>query len=380
MSARRPIRLLLTCRDPNGAHQMLPLHAAAVARGGFEPMLLADGVALSMLRQAALPVREAAVPIVEKGDAARAEAALARAAQWLRDLAPDVVIAGLSGPAAGVDEAIVAAAAPRPTFVLQDFWGDVNLVLGTPAQAYFVLDESAKALTSRRAGAAAYATGMPKFEAYARLDPASLRRDTRRLLSADEATPILSFFGQPLWNTAGYREAVESFVRCAAGIEGALIVLRRHPCDESGEMERLGAAALRLGARCRLENEMQAEAVLAASDLSCSAFSSCCHDAIMLSRRSRSPLGLAAYYLPPPQMETFRSWTGLDHVPPVGSGVADLASTPAALSALMQACRNPQAREAAWRRAQSAVPPVEGASARILDLVVAGVSGTEQAA
>ena len=43
----------------------------------------------------------------------------------------------LSGPGAGLDEAILARADTPHSYALQDYWGEVSLILGRPAGTYF---------------------------------------------------------------------------------------------------------------------------------------------------------------------------------------------------------------------------------------------------
>jgi len=379
----RPIRLLITCRDPNGANQILQLAPTAMRRSDLSVALLADEIGLKLLRDAGLPVEPADVPVVARNDLTGRVAALQRAQSLLARYSPDAVLTCYSGPSAGVDEAMVAVASPATTFLLQDFWGDINSGFGRVPGTVFVLDEAADALTRRNHAVRTVVTGMPKFEAYAQLDIAEMRARTRRSLGIRAEKAVLGFFGQPLWHLDAYRAAVDEIMAAVGAYREATLLLRPHPRDETDSLDRLGRSIKAAGVPVHAvgrDKFGRIEDVLAACDIACSAYSSSCHDMIVMNRVAREPGGRALFYLPDPLRRIYREEVGHGAVPPVDAGLAIAARTEVELANAIAKALVPASREAAWRHIRASSPRVEGASDRILHHIVAAVGARARVA
>ena len=69
---------------------------------------------------------------------------------------------GLSTPFdGGIDEAVIALT-KTPTYLFQDFWGEINTFFGGKPDSVFVLDEYAKALNEKKYMVASHIVGSPK--------------------------------------------------------------------------------------------------------------------------------------------------------------------------------------------------------------------------
>lgn len=362
-------RLLLSARDPGAAENIAELARCALGGDTFEVCMVAAEPALTLLRAEGLPVEAAGLPdghgpseAADLLDSARAVAERVR---------PDAILCGLSGPGAGIDEALIAACRELPSYALQDFWGDVNWSLGRAADLYFVLDADAAALTRARHGVAACVSGMPKYAALSRLDHARLRTAARARYGVADREALVGLFGQPLWHAEAYAEAVAEVAAAAAGLAGARLCFRPHPKDSPEDRRRAAGIAAASGAAFTIDDGPSAIHLLAACDVACTAFSSCGLDAVMLNRASAAPLGGVVYYLPPALRSLCREFAGLDRMPTVHQGVALVADSREALAALLPTAIRPETRAALWRRAREVMPDPSGAAELILGRVAA---------
>ena len=370
MATGRIAKLLLSCRDVNGAHQIAPLVREARASRRYDVAVVADRPALDLLRANGVDAIEAAIRPVDGSDRAGRRAAEERAAAVLRETSPDALIAASSGPDGGVDEALVAVHGPASSFVLQDFWGDINETFDAQAGCYFVLDAEAAALTKKRTQARVIVSGMPKYADYAGLETTAMRDAARAALGAAENEIVVSFFGQPLFDTAGYSELIGALVRVIAKIETPVrLVLRAHPRDRSRGIEDARQLARSLNVDCAIDAATPVEPLLAASDAVVSAFSTCCYDAIVLARAAPRPIATAVYFLPDPVWRTYREVTRLDYVPAARGNVALLARTAEELRSAICAAGRPEPRAEIWQRARNTLPDPGDAARLILDSV-----------
>ena len=120
------LRVLLSARDPAAAQVAHNLCTEVASSSSIEVQLVASPPASNLLRAQGHSVTELQWPTDETKRAIERQVT-----GLLEQLSPQVIVAGASGPDAGIDEYLVKLAGQRPTYVVQDFWGDVNLVLGS---------------------------------------------------------------------------------------------------------------------------------------------------------------------------------------------------------------------------------------------------------
>ncbi|GAB5494715.1 MAG: hypothetical protein Phog2KO_49300 [Phototrophicaceae bacterium] len=187
---------------------------------GIETVLVASDIAYKMLVAEGEQVRQFfSTP----------DSLLERATQLISEIKPDIIIASHSSNGVGIDEALVACATV-PTFVFQDYWGEINLGLGVSATTYFVLDEDAKALTKARWGLDnTIVVGSPKHTMYQDIDIAELRESTRHRLGIDDNTTLIGFLGQSS-TLKGYQKTGNEFIKSLRKIDDdILLLIREHP-------------------------------------------------------------------------------------------------------------------------------------------------------
>jgi len=377
MSAPRP-RVLLSARDPGAAAHVAPLARALTADGRVEVRLVASDPALAALTAEAIAVEPFALPggrahVEPGGDPAELVRA---AAALLARHRPDAVVTGISSLGVGVDEALLAAAGDRPTFALQDYPGDANAIGGAYARCYLVRDEPAARLTESRFPVRALAIGSLRHAAYAALDVAALRADTRRRIGAHPDRTVVGFFGQPPeipGHEAAFGHLVAALRPRAAT---AQVLLREHP--KAGERRAAHLAAL-AGAGLAVHDasgDGPVEPWLAACDLVTTCYSHCTMDYAFLDGRSPEPLGSVLFLMTTPEARAYLlDYGGLEAPDGVAQGLGRMATAPAAVEALVaellaeparRAFHAASARLAAEHAPRAAVEPiVEAALGRV---------------
>lgn len=358
------MKLLISARDAGAAQHLTPVILAALADPGFSLAVCASGPALRYLQDAGFPVT--AVNTAGAGLLDSARALLARHR-------PDAILTGLSGPDAGIDEALLAVSGTTPTFALQDFWGDVNTGFGRPADTYLVLDEAAARITRRRTThSAATVVGSPAHAALGALRLPLLNRRYRDRQQARLGQPLLGLCSQPLWQCAGYRETLRDLLRA---VDAYAIVVRPHPRESAADRRRLRQVMRR---HCRVRwhfDKGPLWSFLAACDATVSVFSNTNHDRAQLNRRSRFKPAIPVYLLEQPGMRrVFRDWTGLETLPLSDVGAALEIRARARIAVLLNDRRPQGIRRRLQEHARRALPDPRGAPTRIL-AAIAGNHG-----
>jgi hypothetical protein len=370
-----PIRLLVSARDTGAAGHLAVVAAQASVREDLELALTAAPPALGAWQALDLPVEPFAAAPVEAADDPGVEALLAEARALVQRLRPDAILVGLSGPGAGLDEALLAVAGNIPTFVLQDYWGDLNTLLGPPRVTPLVMDDEAVVLTRRRHGVEAVAVGAPKYTPYVGLDMAALRESGRRRAGAGGRRMLVGFCGQPLWSYPGYRDTIEALGHVLSGqFPDALLVYRPHPKETRLELAAVASTLAGSAGTAAVTRSGDPEEFLAGCDVVCSAFSSCATDLLYLDRVSPTPLANGVHLLFDRRLaHLFREWTDLDAVPTVTAGLALDVDAEASLAETLAIAASPASCERTWRRARERLADPATATAAILDHVVASV-------
>lgn len=291
-------RILFSTRDPGSVGHILALVEAFSQHSRFDVDLVASGVGLSVMQR----LGKSPHPFIFADDRDHLEydedpsPLIAGAERLLAAIQPDAVIVGLSSMGVGVDEALLAAARV-PTFAMQDFWGDVNLGLGTPAGLYFVLDEDAAALTRRRWGVETLVVGSPKHARYSTLDVVHLRQAGRAAIGVREDEKVIGFFGQSP-RIPGHEETFEDLVKAAARIKPeVLLLLREHPKFAERSSEHSSLARRHGLCVADVTNRGDPEGWLAACDVVTTPFSASGLDHAYLSAYSPVSIGTALYLM-----------------------------------------------------------------------------------
>ena len=342
--SRKP-RILFSSRDPGGAGHISILLQAFRKDGRFEVDLVASGVALAMFQKLGesprafafqdgrdhLQVGEVPTPLM---DAAR---------RLLEEARPDAVFTCLSTLGVGIDEALVAAC-QVPSFVMQDFWGDVNLGLGVPAGLYFVLDDYAARLTRERWGVDTVAVGSSKHSSYTALDVMALRHRARRSIAVSDDEKVIGYFGQSP-DLPGQEAAFQDLVKAMGELKPQpLCLLREHPKFLDSRKEHVSLAHDAGLMVADVTGEPDVEGWLAACDVVTTHFSACALDHAYLSAYATRPIGTVLYLLSNQEIQEFAAEAcGFPVFPTVDQGLGTVVKdTESIVPLLTSALREPE--------------------------------------
>jgi hypothetical protein len=377
-TVQRPgcIKVLASARDPGSAGHIQAVVEALAADDRFQVEILAASPAFEALRGG--PVRTHRFQLPDGSDYQPSEAEhaplLGAARRWLRRIAPDVVLTSMSSFGVSVDEALQACAAV-PTFSLQDFWGDVNLGLGRPAETCLVMDEFAAELTRRRWNLCAVPVGAPKYARYRRLDVAQLRSRFRSRVG-DAGRLLIGWLGQsPL--VPGHEASFRSMLRLRESLpDGATLVLREHPkFPELCEVHAL--AASRAGFHVfDASADPEVEGCLAACDLLLTPFSLTALDHAYLTANSPRPLGTVVFVLTSPELRQFvHAQCGFLLFPTLRAGIGRAVLDPETLLPTCLQQLSAAGRQEYFDRCRR-LPSAEASLTRIAELLAGAAGGS----
>ncbi len=342
----RPVRVLVSARDPGGAAQIRALCPVLRADARLDVRVAASGPAFDLLEAAG----ERPVRFSPSGGAAHVPAdgdptsILDAARDLIRDVSPDVLLVGISSLGVGLDEALLARAGGRPTFALQDYPGDASAVGRAYAGTYFVRDEAAARLTRERFGVAAVVVGSLRHAAYAGLDVARLRARTRERIGAGPGRPVLGFFAQPAeipGHETAFGHLADTLARRSVK---PLVLLREHPKFREA-FDAHAAALRRAGVTVWDGAEGDVEPWLCACDVVTTPFSHCSVDYAFLGAWSREPLGAVLFLLTTEEIRRFmRAYTGMASPDGVDAGLGLVAERPEDVEPLLARALAPEER------------------------------------
>lgn len=328
-------RILLSARDPGGAGHIIAIARHLRNSTEFEISLVASEPAYKILCKAGeAPIFFELIfnndcDVNKKPDHSRL---LKAARQIIREISPDAILVSLSSLGVGIDEALLAVA-DVPKFAVQDFWGDVNLDLGTPADLYFVLDDYAAEFSKSRWGVNAEAVGAPKYTLYKDFDINRRRDSFRRYLGVDNSEAVLGWFGQSP-DIPGHEDVFADVLDALADLEiKPKFILREHPKFSKNRRAHI-AAANRNGIKAiDVTGRDSVEESLLACDLVITPFSLCGLDHAYLSAYSSVPIGSVIYVMTNEPIRDFcNKLNGMISFPILDQGIGCLITDPEQLT------------------------------------------------
>lgn len=311
-------KLLLSARDPGAAGSIAVLCDDLLKTGLFDITLVASGSAYSMFKQKGLnPVffeisegKDSVDPVTEP-----VSLLFEKTSGILDKFKPDVVITGLSSFGAGIDEALIYLS-DVPVFAVQDFWGDVNLSLGKPADVYLVMDEYAAEITRKRCGARTEIIGSPKYSRYAFIDIEGMRKRSREYLGASEDEKVIGWFGQHP-DITGYMDVFGAFLETVVRLKGDYIFFfREHPKFGASSEKNVNFLRSKGVSAIDVTGIGNAEEWISACDLLVTPFSLCGLDHAYISSFSAMPLGSVLYIMCSRKIRGFfKNYSGMERIP-----------------------------------------------------------------
>lgn len=309
----RPLRLLFSARDPAAAHAIGNLARQACSDSRFLVRIIASPPASEMLTGVHCKCLS-----LSRDTSENLQQLTSVASQMLIEYHPDAVISGASGPDVGIDEVLVKQAKQVSgigTYIIQDFWGDVNLSLGAAPDCYFVVDKIASELTRQRAPSDTCIVGSVKHANYGSMDVTSLRTRGRNALGVDGKKSVIGYFGMPLGGLSGYWRTLKTLVDAIQSLPVRLIY-RPHP-KENEQMRNRTRKIFKPIGRLHEDQGVSVEETLAACDLILSCYSSCGIDSELLGRNTGKDNRLSVFLLYDEEiLDYYQRYTLLDDLPP----------------------------------------------------------------
>ena len=241
--------------------------------------------------------------------------------QAIQLLNPDVALACCSGPDVSIDEVLIYRAKGRiRSFLIQDFWGDVNLGLGVTADTIFVTDVTALELTKKKVNANIVVTGPLKqiVDEHEFLIKPQIER------SRDDSSRILIVGMSTVWDAPGYRENIESILCALRSIElSDQIVYRPHPLEGKKHFKELDEIFAAAELEVTWDRDSNIFDSILRTDLLITAYSSVGFDAILYGSLYSRDVANVIYWLHNPDLYAFfQRYTGLERMPPAESKLA----------------------------------------------------------
>ena len=287
---------------------------------------------------------------------------------------PDAILVGLSGPDAGIDEALLLQALDSrlPTYAIQDFWGDVNLTFGQPADTYFVIDNSAREMTRNRVNSEAIVVGSLKHSKYTALDLKNLRSEFVEKSSCQASRQIITFCGQPLWHIDSYQETFDTLADIASEIAGeATLIYSPHPKETRAEASSALNILKNRHGNSILNESFSNELLFANSDLLCSCCSLACFDQVIMNRLSPYPLGIAAFiFLDQKILTWYKSFTKHDRPMPGLESVSDIVLSPEDLRSTIENSKSNFYKIKRWKQIKEEMPAPQDASKLVVSYIM----------
>lgn len=366
------IRLLMSARDPGAAANIIPLARNATASDKFEISIYASEPAFSYIKEAGLAVNRFVSSPVRDTDDPGVESLIEEADRVLYEVNPDVILTGLSSLGAGIDEALLLRANIPFTFAIQDFWGDVNSMLGGKASTYFVIDNEASILSRHLHGVDTVVTGMSKYSMLKEADTIDYRHRMRIRLNIDDRQRMIGFFGQPLWNSEWYEKTLRAFAESVTRLKKPLYLFYRpHPKESKVDLKKVTGLFSLSGVACEIAERWNTDEWLAASDLVCTVFSNCGYDQIMLNRLSPEPLSVVVYMLfGEGIIKLYKDCTGMDYLPPVKQNIAFSVENEDELLVTIEQALDPLIRKEIKEKINEIVPNPSESIHKMLEIII----------
>lgn len=304
-----PLRLLFSARDPAAGHAIRNLAEKAFFDSRFQVKIVSSLPATDLFL--GLPCEHTALSEIVSSNKEQLTAA---AKAVLDHFKPHAVVVGASGPDTGIDEVLLSLADNVRRYVVQDFWGDVNLTLNAPPDCYFVVDRFAAELTKQRVERETYIVGSVKHAGYGTLDLTAMRGRRREALGIVGDRAVIGYFGMPLGFIDGYWRTLKTMAEALLDLPVTL-VYRPHPKEE-GHMKDRTSRILSEVDSFILDYGFTVEETLAGCDLVLSCYSSCGVDSELLGRNYPQDDRLSVFLLFDKEVfEHYQSSTELNDVP-----------------------------------------------------------------
>ena len=320
----KSVKLIFTSKDTGSAGHIASLATAAPAHGK-QSLIVAEGAAHTYL--SALDVQHFSADkwlAPSFGEATRT-ADVAKAISRIMQSGASIVVCGRSAQEdAGIDQTVILAARQLgiPSFVVQDFWGDVWAEDCRPDH-YLVIDELAAQVTRERTSASVHVIGSPKHVQYRNIDFRNLRQRGRATIGLAPDVITVGYFGQDLLHLSGYHQVLGDIGDIVGRRDRVALFYKPHPRETKASRLNSMVRLQKSGAHPVLAENLTIETAIASADVVLSCFSTVGLDAAHMMCTPDSPkVSIICADYPEDVSCFWRPVTGLSAFPLVIDGIA----------------------------------------------------------
>ncbi|WP_367606895.1 hypothetical protein [Legionella sp. W05-934-2] len=286
-------KLLITARDVGAAINIIEIVKYAHSLKNIELHLYVQNPAAKYFANANIAINPVLLNISHSPTDADGLLLLNYADKLIKEISPDVILCGLSTPGdGGIDEAIIFAAKNKiPTFVMQDFWGEVNDFFGHCADFYLCLSDHAKFLSEQKYNCEGIVIGSPRHAWYGDADLFSKKLSLRHQYDLGHDDEVIGLFGQSLHHIPGYSRTILNFLNSLNHKKDELVLLYRpHPRETESQRQKSIAMLEESNLTYVITENDKVEHSLLMSDVVVSILSNCLYDSCYLNFFSEVPL------------------------------------------------------------------------------------------
>ncbi|WP_097108312.1 hypothetical protein [Hoeflea halophila] len=362
--------IIFSARDAAAALYAAPVIDEASRDDRFRVVVVAQEPALNILARRGIAPIAVELPAANEPAGPEAAALLAEAGRIVREVDPDVIVAGLSSPGqGGIDEALLQMRSCKG-FLLQDFWGEWNGFFGRKPDRFLVLDEAAAKLTRAAHDTDCVVVGSTRHAEYAGLDIAERRHSARNRVGLADR-PVIGWFGQALHHLPGYRESIAQWSQSVREFPVTVdVVYKPHPRESEAQRQQTLEIMHSCLPQVHFLEAWPIEDALLLCDCVCAVMSNCLYDAAYLNFHSSSPLVTPVAMLHSSKLHgDLASRISFEVLPYVALGLAKVALPGTDLSTQLFAAIGQEGKRDCWRAARSNLADPGSATSRILDLI-----------
>jgi len=364
-------KILITARDPSTASAMQVLAREFIKDNQVELILASQQPATDILLTDLKFSRHIKVPSFLND-----EELIEYAKKLSENIQPDVVIAGISGPDSGIDEAILAVSrrSNDSPYAVQCYWGDINEAFGAKAQTYIVIDDYAEKVTRQRIGKTCITIGSLKYQDYHKLNPVSLRKSFRKKYASQEEL-LIGLFTQPMEEGIGYYESIRLFAEVYSDCEELYqVILRTHPKQTEDQIQHIKNIFSELELQYIDATSESFEETLCGLDLAVSGFSTCGYDLQHLIFASEAPLGIPVYlFYNAALVNWYQNYSGLSSIPMSDNDLAVVANHPDILKSLINRKTLFERQQKTWEKVKEFFPNSNISGKMFTDIVMSNL-------
>ncbi len=322
------LRIVLSAHDAGSAGHIGAL-AVNAALHGMDSLIVAEGAAHIYFKARHIPHVPANAWLASLSTAENSKSNLTLAGEKLTQFGACAVVCGRSSlEGKGIDRTVISAARQIgiPSFVFQDFWGDIWTEDQRPDH-YLVLDEVAAQLTREKTCAEVHVIGSPKHVQFLNIDFLDLRQKGRFALGLSADMPTIGYFGQDLHNVPGYGQVLLDVGESVGRLKGVKLFYKPHPLETKFSQLRSLKFFQNSGVDPLVVHNFSAETSIAAADVVLSCFSTVSLDAaFMMAVNKHAKVSIVCADYPESISNFWRPATGLAEFPLITKGIALAAS------------------------------------------------------